>query len=293
MWGMMPSPRTVNQLLLPLSQEPPAGVRRRRSPSLLAAFLLLLLHNGSIALGMHIGQVTFSGKGSQFSMATLQFAYNGETTVRFNYTTGKFVAINPIVKPYMDDLNRNTEVMKYVTCCVESMPVAMEIVHQAVQTLTAKPTITITSRHMKNRENTLALTCQVHGFYPKKIHATWLRNGVAIDQEVLMTRILPNWDRTFQVRLQVEIDPGKGDTYTCEIEHLSVPDKLHAVWVPKNTYPVYGYVIGIIAGIIGILTAVSGGMIRWKELCSHGEDDCLCEELGQMPRPASECTTEA
>ncbi|XP_072102493.1 DLA class II histocompatibility antigen, DR-1 beta chain-like isoform X2 [Mobula birostris] len=235
MWGMMPSPRTVSQLLLPLSQEPPAGVRRRRSPSLLAAFLLLLLHNGSIAL--------------------------------------------------------------------------------------VKPTITITSRHMKNRENNLALTCQVHGFYPKKIHAMWLRNGVAIDREVLNTSILPNRDGTFQVRLQVEIDPGKGDTYTCEIEHLSVPDKLHAVWVPKNTYPVYGYVIGIIAGIIGILTAVFGGMIRWKahhgcgsqrgmnwiqgficsnasasvthpELCSHGENDRLCEELGQMPRPASECTTE-
>ncbi|XP_072102720.1 DLA class II histocompatibility antigen, DR-1 beta chain-like [Mobula birostris] len=110
------------------------------------------------------------------------------------------------------------------------MPFAMEIVHQAVQALTAKPTITITSRHLKNRENNLALTCQVHGFYPKKIHATWLRNGVAIDQEVLMTKILPNQDRMFQVRLQVEIDPGKGDTYTCEIEHLSVPDKLHAVW---------------------------------------------------------------
>ncbi|XP_062891131.1 H-2 class II histocompatibility antigen, E-S beta chain-like isoform X3 [Mobula hypostoma] len=292
MWGMMPSPRTVSQLLLPLSQEPPAGVRRRRSPSLLAAFLLLLL-NGSTALGMHIGQVTFSGKGSQFSMATLQFAYNGETTVRFNYTTGKFVAINPIVKPYMDDLNHYTEVIKYVTCCVNAMPVAMEIVHQAVQALTAKPMITITSRHLKNGENTLTLTCQVHGFYPKKIHATWLRNGVAIDQEVLMTRILPNRDRTFQVWLQVEIDPEKGDTYTCEIEHLSVPDKLHAVWVPKNTYPVYGYVIGIIAGIIGILIAVSGGMIRWKELCSHGEEDRLSEELGQMPRPASECTTEA
>ncbi|XP_062891132.1 rano class II histocompatibility antigen, A beta chain-like isoform X4 [Mobula hypostoma] len=291
MWGMMPSPRTVSQLLLPLSQEPPAGVRRRRSPSLLAAFLLLL--NGSTALGMHIGQVTFSGKGSEFSMATLQFAYNGEVAVGFDYTTGKFVAINPLVKSFVDKLNRDQKLIRNVARYVNDMPFAMEIVHQAVQALTAKPTITITSRHLKNRENTLALICQVHGFYPKKIHATWLRNGVVINREVLMTKILPNQDGTFQVRLQVEIDPGKGDTYTCEIKHLSVPDKLHAVWVPKNTYPVYGYVIGIIAGIIGILIAVSGGMIRWKELCSHGEEDRLSEELGQMPRPASECTTEA
>ncbi|XP_062890833.1 class II histocompatibility antigen, B-L beta chain-like [Mobula hypostoma] len=267
MWGMMPSPRTVSQLLLPLSQEPPAGVRRRRSPSLLAAFLLLL--NGSTALGMHIGQVIFSAKGSELSTATMQFAYNGEAAVCYNYTTGKFVAINPIAKPYTDKLNHKTEGTKYVTYSVNIMPFVMEIVQLVVQALAAKPTITITSRHMKNRENTLALTCQVYGFYPKKIHATWLRNGVAIDQEVLMMRILPNRDGTFQVSLQVEIDPGKGDTYTCEIEHLSVPDKLHAVWVPKNIYPVYGYVIGIIAGIIGILTAVSGGMIRWKELPPH------------------------
>ncbi|XP_072884703.1 class II histocompatibility antigen, B-L beta chain-like isoform X2 [Hemitrygon akajei] len=287
MGAMMPSPRTVSQLLLPLSQEPAAGVRRRRSPCLLAAFLLLLL-NGPTALGTRIIQVTFSGKGPEFSTPALQFAYNGKDTVHFSYSTEKFVAINPLVKSYVDELNSDAKLVKNVNRLVNDMPFAMEVIHQALQGLTAKPTITITSKHLKNKENTLALSCQVHGFYPRDIHTTWLRNGMAIDQEVLMTKILPNQDGTFQVQLQVEIAPGKGDTYTCEIKHLSIPDKLHVVWDPKNNYPVYGYVIGIIVGIIGILIAVAGGIIRWKDVCSHGENEFLHVELEQSRKSASE-----
>ncbi|XP_059805592.1 class II histocompatibility antigen, B-L beta chain-like isoform X2 [Hypanus sabinus] len=287
MGAMMPSPRTVSQLLLPLAQEPPAGARRRRSPCLLAAFLLLLL-NGSTALGMRIIQVTFSGKGPEFSMPALKFAYNGKDTVHFNYTTEKFVAIDPLVKSYVKELNSDAKLIKNVNNFVNDMPFAMEIIHQNLQALTAKPTITITSRPLKNRKNSLVLSCQVCGFYPRDIHTTWLRNGMAIDQEVQMTKILPNQDGTFQVQLQVEIDPGKGDTYTCEIKHLSIPDKLHVVWDPRNTYPVYGYVIGIIAGIIGILIAVAGGIIRWKDICLHCEDRLLHVELDQLPKSASE-----
>ncbi|XP_062891528.1 class II histocompatibility antigen, B-L beta chain-like [Mobula hypostoma] len=270
---VMPSLRTVSQL---------AGVRRRRSPTMLAAFLLLL--NGSPTLGMRIAQVTL-----YFGSLEI-YAYNGEEFVHFDCNTAKAVAVNPLVQPYLDILNKNRKNMSQV---IHVLEVVAPRIRNAIRALTTKPTITITSRHMKNRENTLALTCQVHGFYPKDIHVMWLRNGEGIDREVLNTSILPNRDGTFQVRQQVNIDPGKGDTYTCEIKHLSVPGKLHAVWVPKNTKPVYGYVIGVIAGIIGILMAVSGGIVKWKEVCSQSGVHRLQEEIGELPGLASECTTEA
>ncbi|XP_072884196.1 class II histocompatibility antigen, B-L beta chain-like [Hemitrygon akajei] len=269
----MPPLRTMRQL---------AGVRRRRSPPLLAAFLLLL--NGSTALGMHIAQVTL------YSGSLEIYAYNGEDFVHLDSTTGKAVAVNPLVQPYLNILNVNRKNMSRVNHALEFIAPR---IRNAIRALTTKPTIRIISRPLKNRKNTLALRCQVHGFYPKDIHVMWLRNGEAIDQEVLNTTILPNQDGTFQVQLQVDIDPGKGDTYVCEIEHLSFPAKLYAFWVPENTNRVYGYAIGVITGIIGILFAVFGGIVKWKEVCSQSGVHCLHEEIVELPRLASKCTTEA
>ncbi|XP_055521770.1 major histocompatibility complex class I-related gene protein-like [Leucoraja erinacea] len=145
------------------------------------------------------------------------------------------------------------------------------------------------------------------------INTTWLRNGKDIDQEVLRSNILPNFDGTFQMRLQLSVDPsGIGDTYSCHITHTSVPDNLTAVWVHQNQNgPVYGYVVGIMAGLVGILIALSGGVMRWKVNQSRDsqlgpiqsqlmtlpdmpsgvsavrEDTQLCEDVTSLPSPVS------
>ncbi|XP_051865083.1 DLA class II histocompatibility antigen, DR-1 beta chain-like isoform X2 [Pristis pectinata] len=263
-------------------------MRRPTSARLLVVAVALvvfaLLLRGSAAQGMHIAQMSFSGEGSEFSMAVLRFAYNGEELIHFNYTTTKFVATNPLAEPYADELNHNKRVLKNVARYIHYMPFILEVVEQAIQSLTVKPSITIIPRHLKEEENVLALTCKVDGFYPRAIDTAWLRNGEVIDRGVLKSSVLPNKDGTYQIRLQVNVDPSEGNTYACRVKHLSVTGNLNEVWVPKNkNMPVYGYVVGVIAGIIGILIALSGGIIKWKEVRSQGEADRLCEEVGQLP----------
>ncbi|XP_032871933.1 class II histocompatibility antigen, B-L beta chain-like isoform X2 [Amblyraja radiata] len=285
------------------------GNGRRWRWLLLLGFFLL----DAAALGMHVGQVSISCAGEDFSLALLRFAFDGEEYIRFEYSLNKFVAKHPLAEPYADELNKNERVISNVARYVRRWPLISKIVKGGIRAETAKPAITITSRRPNAQGHPLVLTCRVDGFYPMDINTTWLRNGKDIDQEVLRSNILPNFDGTFQMRLQLSVDPsGIGDTYSCQITHTSVPDNLTAVWDPQNqNLSVYGYVVGIMAGLIGILIVLSAGVMRWKvnqsqdsqlgpnqsqpmtssdmssDVSAEREDIQLCEDVTSLPSPVS------
>ncbi|XP_051865076.1 class II histocompatibility antigen, B-L beta chain-like isoform X2 [Pristis pectinata] len=223
---------------------------------------------------MHVGQVVFSSTAPWFSATGLRFGCNGKDVAYFDFSASKYVASIPQVEAFIRDLNHhNPRAIVEVNKTRQFIPLFAETVYRDVLTLNVKPSITITSMHLNEGEKPLVLVCRVDGFYPRDINATWQQNGEAIGQEVLRSSILPNPDGAFQIRLQVNVDPSRGDTYTCQLEHRSVPGKLSAVWVPKSkNLPVHGYVVGIMAGIVGITIAVSGGVIRWKEHHTHGSE---------------------
>uniref|UniRef100_UPI00398EB1C4 class II histocompatibility antigen, B-L beta chain-like isoform X2 n=1 Tax=Pristiophorus japonicus TaxID=55135 RepID=UPI00398EB1C4 len=241
----------------------------------------------SAALAFHTGQLMLSCDSLEPPVIVLRFAYDGEELGHFNYTTKKFVANNPLVEPFFNELNSNPKTIKNTDRYSHYMPFLKETILQATQTLTAKPSIAITTQRLNGGGDPLLLNCRVDGFYPRDINATWLWNGEAVEQEVLKSRILPNKDGTFQLTLQLTVDPERGDSYTCQLEHRSAPDKLTAVWAPKSKNLAYGYVVGIILGIAGIVIATSGGIIRWKGVWSQDEAEHLCAEIGQSPSPVT------
>lgn len=259
------------------------GVAAAAALSLVFLFFML----DCAALGMHVGQMSFSCTGEDFTLAVLRFALDGEEFIRFEYSSNKFVAKHPLAEPYADELNKNEIVISNFASTIRGLPLISHIFKEGIRAETAKPAITITSRRPNARGLPLVLTCRVDGFYPRDITTTWLWNGKDIDQEVLRSNILPNFDGTFQMRLQLSVDPSRiGDTYSCQITHRSVPDNLTAVWVPQNqNVPVYGYVVGIMAGLVGILIAVSGGIMRWKDVRASREDTQLCEDVTSLPSP--------
>ncbi|XP_055486150.1 class II histocompatibility antigen, B-L beta chain-like isoform X2 [Leucoraja erinacea] len=283
---------------------------------------------------MHVGQVSISCAGEDSSLAVLRFAFDGKEFISFEYSSNTFVAKHRLAEPYaiqgfvdMEEyfevytethrepveLKKNERVIRNYVRYMRRWPMISHIVKGAIRAETAKPAITITSRRPNAQGHPLVLTCRVDGFYPMDINTTWLRNGKDIDQEVLRSNVLPNFDGTFQMRLQLSVDPsGIGDTYSCQITHTSVPDNLTAVWVHQNQNgPVYGYVVGIMAGLVGILIALSGGVIRWKVNQSRDsqlgpiqsqlmtlpdmpsgvsavrEDTQLCEDVTSLPSPVS------
>ncbi|XP_058023760.1 major histocompatibility complex class I-related gene protein-like [Ahaetulla prasina] len=74
------------------------------------------------------------------------------------------------------------------------------------------------------------LICQAFGFYPKKIQATWTRDGEACEYETLPGNVAPNSDRTYYVWLSIEIDPKERDRFQCHLEHESLQEPLVLTW---------------------------------------------------------------
>ncbi|XP_078286234.1 class II histocompatibility antigen, B-L beta chain-like isoform X2 [Rhinoraja longicauda] len=255
------------------------GTATAAATALSLLFLLFMLD--ATALGMHVVQLSLSCAGKDVSLSFLRLAYDGEELIRFEYSSNTFVAANPLAEPYVEGLNDDKRTVQNVARYIRRVPLISQIIEDSIRAETAKPAVTITARHPNGHEGPLVLTCRVDGFYPRDINTTWLRNGKDIDQEVLRSNILPNSDGTFQIRLQLSLDPSGGDTYSCQITHRSVPDNLTAVWVPKiQKVPVYGFVVGIMAGLVGILIAVSGGVMRWKGLHVMHQF-CGCSQRGQ------------
>ncbi|XP_060707073.1 RLA class I histocompatibility antigen, alpha chain 11/11-like [Hemiscyllium ocellatum] len=73
------------------------------------------------------------------------------------------------------------------------------------------------------------LSCLVTGFYPRAIEVTLWRDGVLID-ESLSTGILPNHDRTYQIRKWIEFDPEDQAEYSCQVERSGLEEKLVVIY---------------------------------------------------------------
>ncbi|XP_072331372.1 class I histocompatibility antigen, F10 alpha chain-like isoform X2 [Scyliorhinus torazame] len=77
------------------------------------------------------------------------------------------------------------------------------------------------------------LSCVVTGFYPQAIEVNLCRDGVVID-ETLSSGILPNHDRTSQIRKWVEFDPEDQAEYSCRVEHSGLNEALMVIYVASS-----------------------------------------------------------
>uniref|UniRef100_A0A8C4YRD4 Ig-like domain-containing protein n=1 Tax=Gopherus evgoodei TaxID=1825980 RepID=A0A8C4YRD4_9SAUR len=66
------------------------------------------------------------------------------------------------------------------------------------------------------------LSCRAHGFYPRNIAVTWVKDGETRDQETQRGGIVPNEDGTYYTWAATEVDPKETDLYTCRVEHESL-----------------------------------------------------------------------
>ncbi|XP_043533916.1 class I histocompatibility antigen, F10 alpha chain-like isoform X2 [Chiloscyllium plagiosum] len=96
------------------------------------------------------------------------------------------------------------------------------------------------------------LVCLVTGFYRQAIEVTLWRDGVLID-EPLSTGILPNHDRTYQIRKWIEFDPEDQAEYSCQVEHSGLEEKLVVIYDPKSHAQV-PVPIGIVFGVLWIIS---------------------------------------
>ncbi|KAL0186724.1 hypothetical protein M9458_018394, partial [Cirrhinus mrigala] len=76
----------------------------------------------------------------------------------------------------------------------------------------------------------LQISCLATGFYPRHINLTLFRDGQPVDDDQITGgEILPNGDRTYQMRKSLlisEEELHEGHKYSCTITHLNLDNKL-------------------------------------------------------------------
>ncbi|NXL12804.1 HB2L protein, partial [Mesembrinibis cayennensis] len=110
--------------------------------------------------------------------------------------------------------------------------------------------------------------------YPAEIEVKWFKNGQEETERVVSTDVIQNGDWTYQVLVMLETTPQRGDTYTCQVEHVSLQHPVTQHWElqpdaarSKMLTGVGGFVLGLIFLALGLFLyvrkKVSGGDAGW------------------------------
>ncbi|XP_038673429.1 H-2 class I histocompatibility antigen, Q9 alpha chain-like isoform X2 [Scyliorhinus canicula] len=179
-----------------------------------------------------------------------QYGWDGQDFISFDKSN--MVWVTPVpwgesIKQRLDQNNVNNQLWKHYLEmeCIEWLRKYLEY-GQRELTVVA-PIVSFTRLGDSNR-----LPCVVTGFYPQAIEVNLCRDGVVID-ETLSSGILPNHDRTYQIRKWVEFDPEDQAEYSCRVEHSGLNETLVVIYMPKSHSQV---TIGIVLGILGLLIAL-------------------------------------
>ncbi|NXN45645.1 HB2L protein, partial [Rhinoptilus africanus] len=159
------------------------------------------------------------------------YIYNREQYVHFDSDVGHYVADNLLGKPIAEDFNSRPGVLDNAraavdTFCRHNYEVSTPfIVERRVQ-----PKVRVSPMQSSSLPQTDRLVCAVTGFYPAEIEVKWLKNGQEETERVVSTEVMQNGDWTYQVLVMLETSPQRGDTYTCQVEHVSLQHPVTQHW---------------------------------------------------------------
>nr|BAG69355.1 MHC class I alpha chain 1 [Gallus gallus] len=122
----------------------------------------------------------------------------------------------------------------------------------------------------KEADGILTLSCRAHGFYPRPIAVSWLKDGAVRGQDAQSGGIVPNGDGTYHTWVTIDAQPGDGDKYQCRVEHASLPQPSLYSWEPPqpNLVPI---VAGVAVAIVAIAIVVGVGFILYR--CHAGKKE--------------------
>nr|AAF03410.1 MHC class I antigen [Lithobates pipiens] len=110
------------------------------------------------------------------------------------------------------------------------------------------------------------LQCLVYGFHPRPVDVKWMRNGKDHLPSDEMSPTLPHPDGTYQIRVSVEVQPRKPDTYSCHVDHSSLEKVLTKKYEPDNGLP-----LPMIIGIAVLLSSLHALLVLESFSKKRGE----------------------
>ncbi|XP_069841617.1 class I histocompatibility antigen, F10 alpha chain-like isoform X1 [Dendropsophus ebraccatus] len=116
----------------------------------------------------------------------------------------------------------------------------------------------------QERDGILTLHCQAYGFHPKPVHVKWMKNGVDDLPTYQSTPVLPNPDRTYQIRVTAEVVTNDGDSYSCYVDHSSLKEPLLVPWEPPKPSP-WEIQVAVAVVVIALLGAGIAGFLLYRK----------------------------
>uniref|UniRef100_A0A8D0EYY2 Ig-like domain-containing protein n=1 Tax=Strix occidentalis caurina TaxID=311401 RepID=A0A8D0EYY2_STROC len=213
--------------------------------------------------------------------------HNREQFMHFDSDVGLFVADTPLGEPQAQYWNSQPDLLEVARGMVDT---ACRYNYQALTPFITErkvePKVRVAPMQSSSLPQTDRLACYVTGFYPAQIEVKWFQNGREETERVVSTDVMPNGDWTYQVLVMLETTPQRGDTYMCQVEHVSLQHPVSQRWElqsdgarSKMLTGVGGFVLGLIFLALGLglylrkkLPRLQGrGNERWRL--------CLCENV--------------
>ncbi|NXN61317.1 HB2L protein, partial [Rynchops niger] len=169
--------------------------------------------------------------GTERVRLVVRYIYNREQNVHFDSEVGYYVADNLLGKPDADYWNSQPDILEQTRAEVDRFcrhnykAYAPFTVERRVQ-----PKVRVSPVQSSSLPQTNRLVCAVTGFYPMEIEVKWLKNGQEETEHVVSTEVMQNGDWTYQVLVMLETTPQHGDTYTCQVEHVSLQHPISQHW---------------------------------------------------------------
>ncbi|XP_058022387.1 H-2 class I histocompatibility antigen, Q9 alpha chain-like isoform X2 [Ahaetulla prasina] len=194
-----------------------------------------------------------------------QYGYEGRTFITFDKETLTWVAPDPLAqitqRNWDADLGWSQGNKVYLEeICIEWLE---KLLSYGKETLlrTETPVVMMSSR-TELEDGMETHVCQIHGFYPREIDASWRRDGEVWLEDTFHKSVAPNVDGTYHYWLSVQINPKERDRYRCHVEHdgLQKPLDLELKEPTKSKYNL-GLIIGCVVMAALVLVGLIAGIL--------------------------------
>ncbi|XP_072213890.1 class I histocompatibility antigen, F10 alpha chain-like isoform X2 [Excalfactoria chinensis] len=192
-----------------------------------------------------------------------QVAYDGRDFIAFDKDTMTFTAAVPEAVPTKREWEESdyAEGWKHYLeeTCVQWLRRHIENA-KAELGRTEQPEVRVWG---KEADGILTLSCRAHGFYPRPIAVSWVKDGAVLGQDTHSGGIVPNSDGTYHTWVTIDALPGDGDKYQCRVEHASLPQPGLYSWERPQSSLV-PIVVGVVVTIAAIAIVTGVGFIIYR-----------------------------
>ncbi|XP_070593186.1 class I histocompatibility antigen, F10 alpha chain-like [Erythrolamprus reginae] len=202
-----------------------------------------------------------------------QYGYEGRTFTTFDKETLTWVAPDPqaqITQRKWDGLpGFNQRYKAYLEEeCIEWLEKYLSYGNETLLR-TEPPVVTMSSR-TEVEDGMETHVCRVHGFYPREIDASWMRDGEVWLQDTFHGFLAPNTDGTYHYWISIRVDPKERGRYRCRVEHDGLQDPLDLeLKEPTDSKSnlsliIIGCVVAALV-VVGVIAGIAGFLVFFKK----------------------------